>query len=487
MSQLLALEWNGNEARLALAATRGERVVIEEAFSVSLQARQSGESGAEVDVGQRIAAALAARGIGRIDTLVAVGRANIELRQLSLPPAPKDELPELVRFQAMREFNELDEDWLLDFMRIDETAEGSQTVLAAAIGPELVGQIEATCQTIGVKPRRLILRPCAAASLWGRSQADESAQPRLLVDLLSNEADLTVMIRNRVIFLRTISLTSPIGGDPLQSAEQARALLAEIRRTMAAAQNQLGGQRVASIILCGSDEPHAELAKRIEEELATPTELFNPFDGLNLGRQLRRQLPENPGRFAPLLGMALAELEETGHAIDFLHPRRRAKQPSRLRKFVPLAVAVVVLVASFFAYQWMQRTRLENAIHKLAEEAESLDEDIARAAKAKKSLEKIETWAATDVVWLDELRELSEEFPPAKQALLTGLTMLATPPGGKMELQGLVDNPDTLGPLEKSLRDQVHRVETLGEGASESNARYSWKFKSSMSVVRKEQ
>ncbi|GAF96051.1 unnamed protein product, partial [marine sediment metagenome] len=208
MSQLLALEWNGSEARVVVAASRGEKVVIEQAFSATLRSEPSGkepsgEEAAEVDVGGRIAAALAARGVGRIDTLVAVGRSSIELRQLSLPPAPEEELPDLVSFQAIREFNELDENWLLDFVPIDEPTDGPRNVLAAAIGPELVAQIERTCQTAGLKPRRLILRPCAAASLLGRQASTGPARPRLLVDLLSDEVDLTVMIDRRVIFVRT--------------------------------------------------------------------------------------------------------------------------------------------------------------------------------------------------------------------------------------------------------------------------------------------
>ena len=45
-----------------------------------------GETFADPNVGERVAAALAARGIGAVDTLVAVGRASIELRLLQLPP-----------------------------------------------------------------------------------------------------------------------------------------------------------------------------------------------------------------------------------------------------------------------------------------------------------------------------------------------------------------------------------------------------------------
>ncbi|MBN2476170.1 MAG: hypothetical protein JXB62_16275 [Pirellulales bacterium] len=479
MSQLLALEWDSSEARLVVAASRGETAMIEQAFSVELSPRQSGEETAEVDVGTRIAAALAARGVGRVDTLVAVGRSNIELRQLSLPPAPEEELPNLVRFQAMREFNELNEDWLLDFVPIGDATGGPQTVLAAAIGPELVSQIEQTCQTAGLKPRRLVLRPCAAASLLGRRAAVGPARPSLLVDLLSDEADLTVLVDQKVVFLRTARLTK----DPLAGADQAGALLAEIRRTIAAAQNQMGGRPVESIVLCGRGEQHTALAELIEEHLKTATELYDPFTGLKCGRELRRALPENPGRFAPLLGMALAELEKTGHAIDFLHPRRPPEPPKHYARYLSVAALVVVLVAAFFGYRHWQRNRLETDIQELAQQSKDYDKLIARADKARAAVEELDKWSTTDVVWLDEIREISEKFRPAKEAMLTKLTLIAATPGGRMELEGLVDSALTIDALEEDLRDELHDV--VGTGSSEESIRehYSWSFRSSVFVT----
>lgn len=43
MPQLLALEWNGSEARAVVAASHGDEVIIEQAFSVALaMARRMG-------------------------------------------------------------------------------------------------------------------------------------------------------------------------------------------------------------------------------------------------------------------------------------------------------------------------------------------------------------------------------------------------------------------------------------------------------------
>ena len=135
-------------------------MTIDLAFAVELDARDGGEGAAEVNVGERIAAAMAARRIGHCDTIVAVGRSGVELRLLSLPPAPDEELPELVRFQAVRQFSALGDDWPLDFFPIDQQRPDlPRSVLAAAISPELVAQIQQNCAAAELKLRRLVLRP----------------------------------------------------------------------------------------------------------------------------------------------------------------------------------------------------------------------------------------------------------------------------------------------------------------------------------------
>ena len=207
----------------------------------------------------------------------------------------------------------------LDFVPIDDDPEQARSVLAAAIDPSLIEQINATCHGAGLKARRLILRPCAAASLLARSGDDEDGdQVTLLVDLLVDEADLTVVQGGKVVFLRTARLPA----DPLVDEPTRQALLAEIRRTVAAAQNQLGGRRVASIALCGSGEKHTALADFLAEKFGTPTRLFDPFGGIRLAGALKKELPDHPGRFAPLLGALLDELDQTPHAIDFSIPAR---------------------------------------------------------------------------------------------------------------------------------------------------------------------
>ena len=120
---------------------------------------------AEQEVGKQIVEALAARGIGQVDALVAVGRGSVELRQLQLPAAPEDELPKMVQLRAMLEFNELDEKWPLDFVPIDEPGGPSQRAGRRDRAGIRVERIRAVCQQSGLQMQRVLLRSCAAAAL----------------------------------------------------------------------------------------------------------------------------------------------------------------------------------------------------------------------------------------------------------------------------------------------------------------------------------
>ena len=251
MARLVALEWDEREARVAVASSRRGEVVVEQAFNVALHPERPSQTPA--DIGAKIGSALNARGVsGRVECLVTIGRSSIELRNMSLPPAPADELPDLVRFQAMKEFNALGDDWPLDFLPISGSASEPHNVLAAAVAPDLIEQITATCAAAGLTPGRIVLRPCAAASLLNRAKPARAGEVRLLVDVLAEEADLSILVDDRIIFLRTARLHGEAS-----SPEQVRGLIAEIRRTMVASQNRLGGARVESIFLCG-DGPAAD-------------------------------------------------------------------------------------------------------------------------------------------------------------------------------------------------------------------------------------
>ncbi len=471
MSQLLALEWDPREIRMTVASGRGRQVEIEHAFSIPCDVDATTADAAQ-HFGQRIAAELDARGIGRPETIVAVGRSSIELRQLQLPPAPDADLPDMVRFQATREFNELDDKWLLDFVPIEGSATTPRTVLATAIAPAILKQIEAVCGHAGLKMRRLLLRPCEAASLLVGEKSVPRGQVVLFIDPLGMEADLTAVLDGVAVFMRT----TRVNGDP----PPFQALLSEIRLTMAAASNQIGGRKIQSILLCGKSQAHLDLARKIEAELGISVGLFDPFQGLSLGRALSDAPLEHPGRFAPLVGMLITELKQASHAVDFLHPRRRPEAANPRKKWMIVGAVAAMLLLGWLIYSRIDHYLLASSVDELVRQSKGLDDSIVKAKKVRASTADIAKWADEEVIWLDRIYKLNQSFPTAEEAMLGQLTVGINQQGGQIELKGWVRRSEGIAKLEEGVRTHGAKLNAKSSREDSAKPSYSLSFEAAV-------
>lgn len=487
MPRFLALEWDNREARVAVASAKGSGVLVERLLSVPLAGRdkekekdKEKEEGkpADLQIGQAIGAALDAAGIRRADALVSVGRASIELKQLSFPPVPDEELPEMVRWQAMREFHSLGEEWPLDYLPLASSAEGNRTVMAAALSPEMVKQFEETCQKADLEVKKMVLRPVAAASLFLRGKVAAQEEVRLLVDLVSEEVDLTVLVGRDPVFMRTVRLPHEV----MLSLDNLKAPFPELRRTLAAAQNQLAGRKVQAIYLCGTQAEHGDLAARIEAELGMPVRVFDPLNGLELSAALKAARPANSGRFAPLLGMLADEIGAVPHGIDFLHPHKAPDPPSKRNTYVLAVAAACALVVLGAAIVWQRLGALDRKVVQLTTQLKALEPVVKSAKEIEDSVSQIKQWTDGDIVWLEELRQLSERFPESKEAMLTNLRLNPHVDGGAISLEGRVRDSATIDSLETALRDDFHRVKGESRQQDRDNKKYSWQFKSAVTV-----
>ncbi len=483
MARYIAIEWNETEARLAVAGGRPGQIVFEQAFTVSLQSPDPADDAAPPDPGERIAAALAARGIGKLPALIALGRSKLELRQLSMPPAPDDELPDLVRFQAMREFGAMQSDWPLDFIPLDSDPEQPRTVLAAAVAPEQMREIGTLCHKVGVKPARVLLRPCPAAALYCRAHpAELPGQVRLLIDLIGDEVDLTVVRDQTVVFLRSARLS----GDALESTDAVEVLESEIRRTMAAAQNLLKGQKVDSLILFGTSLKHNGLRETLHKKLKLSVEVHDPFEGLKLKGDLRRNVPTDSDRFAPLLGALLDEIQRDKPALDFLHPRRPHEKNTQKNVVTGVGMVAAVLLIGLLLFNFVQKRSLQSSTASLSTELRNLKKQVKKAEKSISDAKSIGEWTANDVHWLDELQWISESAPSAEDVLLTHMGLTSNKQVVQVSLKGSVKSLEAYSEMEQSLNDDTHSVKSGTAKSDDSQKGYSHQFDSSIVLATEE-
>lgn len=472
MPRYVALEWDHAEARVIVARTRSGQVDLEHALSVPL----TGESRSPADIGGKVHEALKQVGATGLEALVAVGRANIELRFLSVPPVPPDELPDLVRFQASRQFSQPIEEGLLDYAPLHSSGDPPASVLAAAITPELLKTIRAVCEAAHVTPKHLVLRPFAADSLVTDRLAAESCV--ITVDRLAEEVDLTVVLGGQAVFPRSVRV-----GNYGTPQDQAANIVSEMKRTIAAAQNQIAGHRVESVLILGKESEQKVLAETIARELSLTVAFVDPLEAVTLAGPAS-QLPANISRFAPLVGALLDESRGRKHEIDFLSPRKRPAPTDHRRRYLLAGAAAGVAALALIAMGWWQLSSLSSEIADLEKEKKSLDEILKKAKPTVEKATLIDKYAEGQIPWLDELRELSVDLLPGDKVILDKLT--ASAEGRTLAVEGGATSSE-LGPqLELKLKDDRHQIRGTGTSIVPQNAPYSASFSGVITLVNPE-
>ena len=474
MARILAIDWDRHEARYVLATTSRGKVKVIAVESVSLVDVAEGGEEPKPDLSGSLAAALADQTVGRAATLVGVERSSIELLQFTLPPAKDTELPELVANQAIRESQLITEQSVIDFLAIGRDPSVPRSVTAAALSPEDLGRIRKTCEAAGLKPTRMLLRPFASASLFART---ESSPPEvcLLVNRITDEVDLTVVADRKPVFFRTIRL--PEGANETQVVGR---LLAEINRTLAAApESHLGGETVECVYVFGRLDDHQGLVEQIRDGLSLPAKVFDPFEALHVPERL---VPAGCGRFTPLLGMVLDEAAGS-HAVDFLHPRKIPQPVNRGRLAIigGGAIAAVILGVAFNV--WSEWSDINQHNVELTRRLRELNATTKKAADENKLIDAVRNWRARDVVWLDELRDLSLRFPRARDAVVLRMSMTFSQSGGAIDLEGLVRDPKIVVNMEGQVRDQYRKVVSRRVQERKLERDYTWLFETSISVA----
>ncbi|ADB18325.1 Fimbrial assembly family protein [Pirellula staleyi DSM 6068] len=480
MSRLVAIEWDAKELRVLAGRKRARGVAIDRAWTISLLPADGATTVSDSEVATKLSELVQKEGLARSETLVAVGRSSIELRFLSTPPAPPEELADLVRFQALRQFTTLGDDWPLDYIELGKGTDGGTNVLAAAISPEILKQTQSVCQAAQLSLKRVALRPVAAANLLAKRHADERC--RMLIDLLPSDADLSVLIGPQVIFPRTVRL--PASLDP---AIQSKSLVGEIRRTMIAAQNQLGGRRVDEVIIFGDGLHHAAVKGTLEKELSLEVQLLDPFSLVEVTSELK-SMPEFPGTFAPLLGMLEGECSQTAETIDFLSPRKRPIPPNKRRVYVLAAAAILSLVASFAMFLYWELGNLDTKISSLSNELRRTKDDAIKLKKPREDVAQLEKFEVGDITWLDALDALSRKMPSSKEARVEELVATSIQPvgerpgGGQLIVQGLASETGVINRMEVQARSHGYNVSGSGAKYDAESPDLKWRFKEDFKI-----
>ncbi len=473
MTRVLAVDWDSSDVRCVLGSTAGKKSKILLATSVPLvNAAETGEPQV-ADVGGALRAALASQKIGHVTTVVGVDRASVEMLQFTVPPASNAELAVLVQNQVLRESPNLTEDGSLDFVPLSDDPSEPRPVTAAVLSAARRQEIQKICAAAGIKATRIVLRPFAAASYFLKT-VPSAERSCLLVNVLAEEVDLTVLVDNRAVLLRTVRVPEGVAEE-----EVARHLVAEISRTLVVAQQGPTSSAIQWIYLFGGPGEHQALADLVSADLDIPLTVLDPFEGVE---ESGLEVPGNAGRFASLLGMALDEARGT-HALDFLHPRRPPRAPNRRRMAFIVAGLLALLAMLGGVLYWDTVSELQAGNRELTKERKGLDTTLKRGRRQVQLCASLRDWKAAEVVWLDELRDLSRRLPASRDLLVQRMTISGGRSGrAVIEMQGIVRNAAVIAEIDRTLHDEYHAVSSKRVGDYPQENGYSWVFERTITV-----
>lgn len=442
-----------------------------------------------------------------------VGRTHVEVRSLELPPVPDDELPEMVRLQAVRSFAASGDRSTIDFVPLFRTEEGVK-VLAASADTKTIAQKCGAAATAGLQVDRVSLQSMAVASLYrtisetlgsnGSGQTDLSAAT--VVGLMDNLAEIAVIDQSRLASIRTVRMpvnepaldpppTSTIHGEgDNDAASAAEMITTEIRRSRLACGCTTDGP---VIFLCRDDDPLVVALRRQGSSIISvdPMTIGGPSHGAGaVGDQRRpvdfQPLPGDPLGYGFAALVALIDGESRlvdGHDdwnVNFLSPRKKVEPKPNRTIPILLAGLAAILVAMLAIAAYQVLASKDRQIAEIESQIDALQADVDDAAMVQSEVAAIEEFLDADVVWLDEIRRLAKLAPPSDQLILSDLRGAAdiSNGGGKIEIKGRVAEPSVLGKMAILAADQGRRV--IGDGASEigSEDQYRWGFNQTLAI-----
>ncbi len=413
--------------------------------------------------------------VRRPDLLVALGRGNVDVVPLQLPPAADSELPTLVANQVVRDAGDVAETGVVDFVPLDTAGDEPRAVFAFAVDGPTIEQVRSEAVKAGANLRAVVYRPLASVTLL-RRLVPQSVRTMVLVTLHDREADLSIVRAGRLLYTRTARLveTNNLG-------DVAAQLAVEVRRSLAAASLTLDAEE-QHLYVFGAWDDGERLVEDLAEDLALPTSLLDPlrserFDGAP---------PANVTRFAPLIGM-VHEHYEGSHLLDFLHPKQPPPPPNYYRRAGVYAAAVVALLGVGGYFAWEARQQATEEILRLEDELDDVTHRVNKLKQRQAIVDAIWNWQTDDVNWLDELYDLARRFPSGQDAIIRRFS-IAPVGNGQLRISLSVEARDqtVITQLRDRLCDEYHELRSRDVSEQPGSTDYPWQFDAEITLRKRD-
>lgn len=494
MARFLAIDWDDTECRYILASVQKGSVAVRKAGAVVLEsALENEEEGEEKpktpdlsDVSAALRKLAKEERLEACPVLVALDRSKVEMLYTELPPCRESEIPVMLKNQVLRELHGYSDYDPLDYLPLGNNVEEGRNLLALTIPMSFRQQLVRAFRSAGRPTRSIGLRAVAAAELvlWGEN-APEKFEPGLVVNVVGNEVDLVLLEGEYLVSLRSFRLP-----EQLSFTESVERIANEVRRTLTIGLENMTAAPIKKVILFGGEDDWTPLLETLGGD-GLEAVLVNPFTlpGVACG-----DVPAQPGRFAPLMGLLFAQQpgrsSQRKSVVDFLHPKE-APKPTNYVLAVFLAL-ILLCICGYGLFVWNRGVirSMEEELAKVKEEHAQVAAQIQTVYPNWNVLAQTKNWESQNVPWLDELRSLSILLPAEQDLVVSQMSFVTGPINNNprmramIQMSGMVRDPTVLRKLQLDLRKWGYLMQNPNPSVNPAGGGYPWVFQTSIYRVK---
>lgn len=400
-------------------------------------------------------------------------RSEFDVNIFQIPEVDEEDVPQLIS-NLVSESHESAE-ITTDFVLNSKDENGSRNALSWTLPNSTLDDLKSETKSNSLKLLAITSHTMGSVSLW-RSLVKTRSPHAVVVTIANKSIDFSVIYDHEITRVRSI----PFASDELQ--EITPRLISELQRTVAivGGNDENGSTR---IYLFGDLELRMPVAEALTEEFKVPVSILNPLDHVEFSCE---PLPvKDCELYAHLIGSAKAAFFDKLD-VDLVSPKRAIRKTLPWRKIIWYSIAGSVLLGLGGFVIW------DNANQQIAEVAEKRKQfdELARDARTviemKDELETIRAWRKNEVIWLDEIDQLSQQLPPREKSLIRRISMLAAADGSSnIDLSVEVAENELVSGLENAIRTEDNKVKSKRVSESSDKTGGKWNFETSIQFTAK--
>lgn len=376
-------------------------------------------------IGEWVGHSLKEAGCSIRQCVIAVPRASVVLKRLSLPSLVEGtagDLAGMVHLQMARQLTMPLHGAAIDYVRLgveaqeDDEERRATEVLAAALPGEHVTWCRTLAKSARLRLRSVALRGEGSAALFAQLSYTQGG-PVLGVSVTPQVVELGIVSEGRVVFSRAIDIAPPTGVEDWR--EFAERVAVEAKRTRVGYRGAGETRDLVCVAVLGDDSLAASVGKTLGEELDLPREAVRFPNAVELPSDMDGATRAG---LAPLIGLMLGAAINRS-TYDFANPRKAPDTRASLRQAaLAAALGLIIFGGGGWVVADQQLQSLQAKVEGAQTSASSYAEAYLRQRRAEARVDHIEKLREKRIDWVSHLAYLSQSMPPAEQARIESIT-----------------------------------------------------------------